>query len=407
MTEYRWKGIDQQGKSCRGKMFATTVSSLQKQLHEQGIALLEYRQSSLNTWFKKKIHTHQQITMLNLAHFFEQLSILLESGIPLSSALQTCSVQARPELLQKIIEAIIIDIHHGETFSHALSKHSTILPSSITSPLRNAEQTGSLSIICKDLSEYLTANQAIKTSVKHALLVPTITAIFAVGITLSILFFIVPHFEQLFQASHAALPVMTRRLFFLSTLLRSKWGLTFLSGSLLLLATSRFVQFRKLKRIFFGGLIKIPYINNIFFATLNLNFLSTLYLYVQAGLPLDLGVEQAQKMTTNTDYQAFLESIKISLTQGNSLESSLRKSKFPYLHSPTIISLIGVGEQSGNLQEMLKKSRTWQYSELMHTMNRISSLAGPFFMLLLGSFIAGLLITIYSPIFNLAMRPHL
>lgn len=399
MTEYRWKGIDQKGAPQKGIMVAASPESLRQQLQDQDIALLWHKQSHLKNIMHYRIGT-RKICSTDLALFFQHISILLEHGITLVKALQTCSSQSKSTELKKLITTLIPSIQHGKSFAQALEEHAPYFPNHLRFLLMIGEQTGSLAIICKNLGNHLHATQELKNKIKQTLLVPAVTGIFALVVTLLILLFIVPHFEELFKTSHLALPAVTQRIFFLSSLLKNPWTLALLSLPIFCLILMR----HHLKQLVHSLALKIPFIKNILLSVVSLTFLETLSLYVQTGLPLAQGLEQAQALVTCSEINKAIQSVTMLVLQGNSLEYALGQSRIE-LCSPTVISLIGVGEKAGNLDLMLEKSVTWQRSELTKKLDLISSLASPVLMIALGCLITALLVTIYLPIFNMALVP--
>lgn len=406
MTEYHWTGIDTNGIQKKGRTFAPSVEFLRQDLYGQGIALLQHRQPRLRRLLTYRINT-KTVSLTSLAAFFEHISILLENGIPLVKALKTCGDQtSSPELTQLIVR-LTPDVEEGKNFAQAFQMHAPYLPFYVRSLLALGQQTGSLGAICKNLSEHLSANQALKRRVTSTLMVPAITAAFAIVVTLLILVFIVPHFEQLFQASRLSLPVLTQRIFFISSTIRSPLGIGTISFFLLgLIALPRLIPTVQLRKWVYKLGSTIPYAKNILRMFTSLTFLETLSLYSKAGLSLIQSLEAAQILIIHPQFNTGIHNVIALVTQGNSLEQALTQCS-PALCSPTVISLIGVGQQTGNLDMMLEKSLLWQRSELCKKLETASTLANPLLMIILGGVITMLLVTIYLPIFNMALIPPL
>lgn len=406
MTEYHWTGIDSNGIQKTGRSFAPSVEFLRQDLYEQGIALLQHKQPRLKRLLCYRIKS-TTIALPILASFFEHIGILLENGIPLIKALKTCADQTSSPELKEFIYQLIPDVEKGKNFAQAFQTHAPYLPFYVQSLIAIGNQTGSLAIICKNLSEHLNASQALKQRVKSTLTVPVITAIFAVVITFLILVFIVPHFEKLFHSSRMSLPVITQRIFLMSSAIRSPLGIgiiSFLGFGLIMLP--RFIPTVQLRKWIYSFGSIIPYIKNILNLSNALTFLETLNLYSKAGLPLIQSLEAAQILITHPAFNAGIRRIITLVTQGTTLEQALKTSS-PSLCSPTVISLIGVGLQTGNIGLMLEKSVIWQRSELSKKLEMASMLANPILMIIIGCIITTLLITIYLPIFNMALIPPL
>lgn len=406
MTEYHWTGIDGNGMQKKGRTFAPSVEFLRQDLYEQGIALLQHRESRLKRLLAYRISA-KTVSLTSLAAFFEHISILLENGIPLVKALKTCRDQTSSSELKQLILHLIPDVEEGKNFAQAFQTHAPYLPFYVRSLLAIGHQTGSLGIICKNLSEHLSANQALKQRLKSTLIIPAITAIFAVIVTFLILVFIVPHFEKIFHASRLNLPALTQRIFFISSITRSPLGIGIIGFfGLGLIALQHLASTSRLKQWAYSLGSTIPYIKNILGMSTSLTFLETLNLYSKAGLPLIQGLKASQIVITHPGFNAGIRRVIALVTQGNSLEQALQICS-PALCSPTVISLIGVGQQTGNLDLMLEKSVIWQRSELSKKLETASTLANPLIMIILGGIITTLLITIYLPIFNMALIPPL
>ncbi|GEM_PF-2794548 len=406
MIEYHWKGIDKNGLSCKGKTVAPCVEDLRKNLYEQGIALLYHKEPRLKRLFSYRMTT-KNVSLSDFGSFFQHIGILLEHGIPLTKALQTCENQTSSTELKRLIALIIPDIEEGKNFAHAFQKHAPYLPFYVRSLLAVGQQTGSLGIICKNLSEHINANQALKRRVKSALLAPAITGIFAVIVTLLILVFIVPHFEQLFHTSRLNLPILTQRIFFISSTIRSPLGIGSICFAVLgIITLPRLISPSHLKQWAYSVGSTIPYFKNIVNMSTSLTFLEILSLYSKAGLPLVQSLEAAQILIVHPQFNASIRNLIVMVRQGNSLEQALEQS-WTALCSPTVISLIGVGLQTGTIDSMLEKSVAWQRSELSKRLETASSLANPALMIILGGVITVLLVTIYLPIFNMALVPPL
>lgn len=404
MIEYRWQGIDQYGVSKKGVSFALSQESLEQQLKFDGIALLECKEPFFKRLFNINILKKTKIDLIEKALFFQHVGTLLEHGIPIVKALKSAAHQAGAVNFKSIIIEIISDVEKGKKFSSSFCSHFPQEALKFSILLENAETTGSLGSVCKQIGNNIESIQSIKQSIRRAIATPALTAVFALIVTMAIILFVVPHFEELFRSSKTAIPTITQNLFVFSAWIKSQFGLVFLVGfSLGFIFIVRINKLRMLvKKIINFLLPSIPIFNHIFFDYIALSFLQTVSLYVNAGLPLIVGIDKAQEIISNlVAYSSFEKTIATRVMDGISLEKALYEFKIQFC-SPIIISLIGIGEQTGNLGKMLDKAICLQENQLYKRLETATTLVGPIFTIILGLFIAGLLIAIYLPIFGLA-----
>lgn len=403
MPTYQWEGIDVLGKLQRGTWEAYSPEMLRQHLIEQGIALLSY------TIYKRSLmrlmlSSRETIATADLILFFEHLGMLLSSGVDLVKALNSCAVQTNNKYFQKAIRRVLQQVLRGATLAEAMAKNLPNLEPQIIPLIVTGEQTGSLGAVCQSLGQHLSKHQELHKKVRQSLMLPGITLASALFITLLVILFVIPAFEELFAASHAQIPGSTKILITISHHLRSPYILFAVSSFILLVLLGMHLGKKSFKKVIDAIFSCISPIKNFVVAFQLIRFFDLLSLFLAAGFPLIEGLRRAQAALVTTQIEKPVHLIIETLEQGCSFETALNNNSkvFP----PAVVALIGVGEKTGNLEFMINKTALLLEKQLNEKLSFLTTILGPAVMIILGICIAVLLVVLYLPIFNIAAAPH-
>jgi type IV pilus assembly protein PilC len=403
MPRYQWEGINAEGKLQRGTWEASSQEALRQHLIEQGIALLRYAVCK-RSFLWLVITSRKTIATPDLIMFFEHLGMLLISGVDLVKALNSCAAQTSNKYFQKTIRRVLQEVLRGGTLAESIEHNIPNLEPHIIPLIVTGEQTGSLGIVCQSLGLHLSKYQELHKTIRQSLMLPGITLASAFFITLLVLLFVIPAFEELFITSHAKIPGSTKFLIAVSHNLSSQYILFAISSLILLvLLGMRFGRktFKNAVNTFFSC---IPLIKNFVVSCQLIRFFDLLALFLAAGFPLIEGLKRAQGALVESFIEKPVCQIVKALEQGCSFEKALNNNSkiFP----PAVVALIGVGEKTGNLELMINKTVLLLEKQLNEKLSFLTTILGPAVMILLGMCIAALLVVLYLPIFNIAATPR-
>ena len=337
----------------------------------------------------------------DLALFTRQFSVMLESGLPLVQCLEMLAKQQKKPVFQAILEKVGEDIQAGSTFSDALKKHPRFFDQSFANMVAAGEASGSLDRIFRRLSIFAEKNVKLKRSLLSAFLYPAIIVLASTAIVGGIMVWVVPVFSNLFQGLDTPLPLPTRIVIqasemIVQSLLPAMLG-AFLGGI-------GFVYYHRTpagRRVVDRAILSIPLIGPVVLKIGIAHFSRTLSTLLFSGIPILKGLEITARTAGNTILEdAFLEARK-DLEEGKTLAEPLERTRlFP--HAAT--QIVGVGEQTGELDQMLEKLADYYEEEADGALSNLLTALEPVMILTLGVTIGGIVISLYLPISTLIGR---
>ena len=395
---YAWRGIDREGKVVTGDMAATTPEEVRQRLREQRIRATriqrQYTWPAGLTWRRTPRTTARHITQ-----FTRQLATLLHADVPLLEAFQILERGENNAALQAILRSLHADIESGMALNLALRRH-VAFDVMYCNLVAVGEVAGMLDTMLERLANHLEKSEALRTTVRTALVYPAAVLGIATVVLVLILVFVVPAFQNIFHSFGAELPWLTRWVIALSESIQ-RYGLWLV----LCLAISTWWLRRKIeqrphwRRYLHGLLLRTPIAGPLTQHVCIARWTRTLATLFAAGVPLTEALEAVQGVTGHLLFQAATQAIQAQLIQGRALSLALESTEglFPSM----VVQMCAVGEESGTLDHMLEKTAEHFEHEVNSTVARLSTLLEPFIMVVLGSFIGGLVMALYLPIFQL------
>ena len=393
-TPFLWEGTDRRGKKVKGKSMAATEAAVRADLRRQGVV-----PSRIKKQGKSLFSGSAKITMGDIAIFSRQLATMLSAGIPLVQAFEIVGNGHENAAMQKLILAIKADVEGGSSLAEALSKHPLYFDDLFINLVEAGEQAGALETLLDKIATYKEKTEAIKKKIKKALTYPAAVLVVAFIVTVILLIFVIPAFEDLFQGFGADLPAFTRFVIDISVFVREQgWILALM----LIAAVSAFIYFKKRSRAMRHFLdrvaLKSPVIGPILQKAAIARYARTLSTMFNAGVPLVEALESVAGATGNIVYEEGVMRMKDEVATGQRLQQSMENTDlFPNM----VIQMIAVGEESGSLDEMSAKVADFYEEDVDNAVDNLSSLLEPMIMAILGVLVGGLVVAMYLPIFKM------
>lgn len=395
---YTWRGNDRQGKSLQGEMQADNKEAVVGHLQQQRIRPIRIqRQWPLPAWLTRT--QSPRIPAAAMVQMTRQLATLLHAGVPLLQSFEMLHRGLPPSTMQTLIHAIRLKIENGTALNQALRQHSAF-DAFYCNLVAAGEMAGMLDVVLDRLAHHLEKTQALKATVRSALVYPSAILIIAVTVLTLILVFVVPAFQAIFASFGAELPWLTRVVISLSKGLQQH-GLIDLAICLALGGWIRHeVKRRPRWQPYLQHLwLRVPIAGPLTRQICTARWTRTLATLFAAGVPLTEALDAVKKVTGNTLFHAATQSIQAQLLRGTSLSKALES--HAQLFPPMVGQMCAIGEESGALDHMLAKTAEYYEREVDRTVTRLSTLMEPFIMVVLGVLIGGLVMALYLPIFQL------
>jgi type IV pilus assembly protein PilC len=388
-----WQGRDRRGTKVNGRSMAATKDVVLSDLRKQGISPISVKKQSAGWGAGAKVNA------ADIAIFFRQLATMLGAGIPLVQAFEIIGAGHEKPAMQSLIMDVKSQIESGLTLAEALGKHPLHFDKLSVNLVHAGEHAGALETLLDKIATYKEKTEAIKKKIKKALFYPVTVLAIAIIVTIILLIFVIPQFEELFKGFGAALPPFTQMVIDLSQFVQHN-GIVMavvLGGAgwffFYTLKRSRPLQ-ERVDRL----LLRVPIVGPILVKAAIARYARTLATTFAAGVPLVEALTSVAGATGNIVYETAVLKMKDEVATGQRLQRAMDNTQlFPNM----VVQMIAVGEESGSLDQMAGKVADFYELEVDSAVDSMSSLLEPLIMAVLGVLIGGLVIAMYLPIFKL------
>ncbi len=343
---------------------------------------------------------HRGAKLEDTLAFFHQLSTLVTSGTPLLQALKIASAQCESTRLRAILEQITIRVSSGSTFHSAAASYPQIFEFQWIEAIRTGEVTGKMSQVLVELNKQIRDARETKRKVKASLMYPMILICVAVIAVTVMLWMVVPTFAKMFKDMDAKLPAITQYVVDASDFI-VHYGLYILvTVVVVVLVFKKFMKTENGKRYVGGSLMVLPSVGELMVQMAMYKFASNLSLLLKSGVPMLETINTVKGIFQNDPlYRDALERVSARVAAGKALYLSLQETG---LFLPMLTSMVQVGEESGQLAAVMEQIAPF-FKEKMETMVlKVTKMLEPIIIMFMGISIAGLMLAIYMPMFEMA-----
>ena len=341
-----------------------------------------------------------KVPQADLLVFFRQMSVMLKSGVPLSQALELLAENVTNKEFGSNIYDVSKRLGGGEELSTSLNNYPRIFSPIMIGLIEAGEAGGILSEVLERLASLIEAQSKIKGQITGALIYPVAIFVLAVTISLALLIFIVPTFDEMFKGMGAELPALTAFMLTLSRIVTSK-------GFLIIAPLAAFICFYLFKtsystksgRLFFDKLIlKIPLFGDLILKSELASMSDTLSTLINSGISIVEAIERCINASNNEVIRIALRRSISLVTQGQELSTSLETSKvIPRL----LVSMIKIGEETGALSFMLENLANFYKREVEEAVTVLTKAMEPAVIFVVAAIVGTIVISLYLPMFSL------
>jgi type IV pilus assembly protein PilC len=396
MATFSYKAKSQEGKDIAGKIEGRNKKEAVQILSKMD--LIVYRVEPINDLLNKEITIGKRLKSKDFVVFLRQFSTLIEAGILLVDAVELLAEQTESETLQQALENIADDIKAGQTLSGAMSHYPELFPVLLIQMIRSGEVSGQLDDVLERMATYYEKQHTLKQKVSTALTYPIVVASFAIIVTFFLLVAIVPVFADMYTQMGEELPVITQFVLGLSKFMRNFWWLFVVLGIAMLFVYRRMRQEDKGSYYLDFISLRLPIIGDFVQKAALARMTQTLSSLLNSSVPILQAVEVTSKVVGNEVIQNVLLDSRASLERGDSLAKPMEKH---WAIPPLITQMIRVGEQSGALDEMLKKVADIYEQEVNEASDKLQALIEPVLIIFLAVIVVVIVLAIVIPMFAL------
>ncbi|MEO0275635.1 MAG: type II secretion system F family protein [candidate division WOR-3 bacterium] len=398
MALFYYRGTTPDGKTVEGEMQAESQAEVIASLRKRNVIPVAIELKKKKALLSLEALTLGKVSASELALFTKQFGTMLEAGLPLLDALNTQYRQTRNRLLKNAIREIARDVEGGYTLAESMKKHKRVFSELYVNMVEAGEKGGALGEILARLAEYLEKMADIQRKIKGAMIYPIIVICVMIIAVAALLIFVIPTFADLYKGFGAQLPGLTRLVIGISN---------FVKGNILLIlailiGTIAFImgwyKTTSGKEVLDRVILRIPIIGPLVHKNSLARFARTLSTLLNSGVDLMEAMEITARTTGNRVVQHGIMRARNSIREGSTIARPLEQSRiFP----PLVVQMVAIGEQSGNLDEMLSKVADFYDKEVDAAVEALTTALEPIIMVILGGIVGTMVISMYLPIFKL------
>ena len=352
---------------------------------------------------RKSISFSSKVKMTDLSIFCRQLAIAVNAGVPLRDAIEGISMELEHPVLKRVSEDIVSQLHEGHSFSAAVESHPQVFNSMFQGLIRVAEESGKLPSTLRQLADYIEKSDKLQRRIKAMASYPIFIGIFFIVVCTIMTLFILPRFTAIFGDQGAELPPFTVLVFginefFVSNFLPIFGSIVAISGGLFFYGRTPAGAFQ-LDRF----KLSIPHAGVSLKKYILARFCRSMSIMVHSGVPITKALEICAEATGNLLIRRSVLNAREKIMTGNRIAASLDQSGiFPGL----IIRMVSVGEDSGQLPEVLDKVSDLYEDQVEVSIMATMALFEPLIICIFGAFVLTIVLAIYMPIFSISGSMH-
>ena len=407
MEAFTYKGISD-GKYVDGEIEALNLDEASHKLKEQKIIITNIERSS-----KKKKSTEKdkkkgkglslfgkkKAKVEDVLMFSKQFATMVKAGLPILQVLGMLRDQIESPAMKDVIEDIRKSLEGGVTLSKCFEKYPELFDNIYVNLIKAGEASGKLDVFLLKIVESLEKKENIKKKIKSALMYPSIMFTVAITVSVFMLIKVVPVFAKMYDGMGIELPAATATIMGMSDFLRGTGGQIMFLTLVIFFIVFKYLTKKneKIKYAWHKQVLKLPIFGDMILKSMLARISLIMGNLSAAGVNLLESLEIAKSVSTNVVVLESLENVKKGVFSGDTLTKLFLKDP---LFPPTFGQLISVGEQTGQLDEMFGSVAKYYEAEFDTVVDNLSSLIEPIMIVFMGVMIGGLMIAMYSPIFN-------
>ena len=403
MANYAYQCRDSRGEMVTGTIIADTVADAGQLLRSEGKFVVKLAQSrgkeAAPNQVARPVGSGRTANKDDVIDFTHQMSILVDTGVPIGEALESVSDQCTSASFKVVLSDVSDAVHGGNSLSHALSRHPKVFPDVMVSMLEASEASGTMGQMLDRISTYMGKERRAVKQIRGAMAYPAFMLVMSVGTALALLVVVLPRFAGIYASRGAALPLPTRILMTASDVALNYWYV------LVFLLVATIVGSVWVSRVTWGrrmidmAKLRIPIMNTVFINYYINRAMRTMGTMIAAGVPVLDVVGLTRKIAQNVHFQDMWTEVDDGLRRGSQLSEPLFESA---IMPKAIARMIAAGEIAGRLGDVLERIADFSENEFDEAVKRLTQFIEPAMILVMGVMIGGVAISLLLPIFSVS-----
>lgn len=396
MAVFNYKVVDRDGKNKKGTIEAPNRDGAEKKLKSEGYSIMSLTEQSSPLGdiglFKKKVKSR------DLGVFCKQFSAVIKAGVTIISALELMGDQIENKTLRKAIQDARTYVEKGGTLADAFRVNPDVFPPIMINMVAAGEMSGNLEICLDRLVEHFEKDNALTSKIKGAMVYPIVVLCVMVVVVIVVLVAVIPNFADMFADMGTQLPLATRIMMAAADFVKYKWWLLIIIIAAIVFGIKFFKKTPFGEQLFANIGLKAPIFGNLNIKTACSRFARTMSTLMASGISMIDAVEQVAKMMDNKIIRDGLLDAKIQVSKGVPLSKPLKDME---MLPPMLSAMTKIGEETGDIEEMLSKVADYYDEEVEAATNSLTAAMEPLIMVLLAGIVGMIVAAVYGPIMSM------
>ncbi len=397
MPTYIWEGKTKAGELRSGTYTAASEDVVAERLRQQGLTITKVKRKPVEINLPK---LGSGVKLRDKVVFTRTFSTMIDAGLPIVQSLDMLANQSENYHFRRVLAGVKGEVESGKSLSEAMATYPRVFDELFRNLIAAGEAGGILDIICRRLATYMEKAAALRRQVLRALVYPSVILVVGVLVVIVMMTRVLPVFEKMFKDLGAgSLPAPTRMVLAISHFVADQLLLGLGVLAIVGVATWFALRTPKGRYYFHAMLLKLPIIGPVLRKIAVARFTRTLGTLLTSGVPILDALEIVARTSGNAVVEKAILYTRGKIEEGKDIATPLLETAiFP----PMVVQMIGVGEQTGAMDDMLQKIADFYEDEVDVAVAAMTSLLGPLMVVMLGGAVGGMLIAMYMPIFEVA-----
>lgn len=392
---YSYRAVNEFGEVIDATTEAENEAAIMAMLRNQG-----YRPISIEEKVQSKAFSfgNTRLVLKDIIVFSRQLSTMLRAGMDLNRCLDVLADQSESKKLRSSLLDISASVKKGTTLSKSMEQQGDAFPSLLKRSVESGEMSGQMAEIIEKMADHYERDMAVRRRIKGAMTYPIILLVVMVIAVTILLTKVMPNFVGMFESAGMEMPALTQMVMNLSDLLVKHGILVFLAIVAVVVGIQMLLRNHDARVAWDRTKIKMPVIGKYISKIVTARFTRTLSTMLYSGLPIVAALKAAGETTDNKYVEEMINRSVEGIEKGMSMTAELtRTGIFP----PMMLSMVGIGEESGNLDDMLERTADYYDAEMQSAIDALVTMMEPLMVVLMGVVIGTIVIAMYLPMFDM------
>lgn len=397
MASFNYVAIEASGKQKKGTIEAANEAAAKNALKAEGLIPVSIEvPNALNK--EISINIGKKVKAKDLAIFCKQFESILHAGVTVIQALHMITDQVENKHLKKALDNTRILVEKGETLADAMRAQDDIFPPILLNMVEAGEASGSLEVSFRRMAEQFEKDNKTAGMIKQAMIYPCVLLVVVMGVVALMLMYVIPQFKETLEGAGSSLPAITVFVMNISNGLIHWWPIV-LGVVIALVVSIRIFVKTETGAVVVGRLIlKIPLAGDLSVKSAAARLARTLSTLMASGIPMVTAIEIVTKIMSNRIIQKVLEEAKKDVERGTPLSQPLEASGvFP----PLLYNMAAIGEETGNMEEMLEHAADFYEDEVEAATKAITSVMEPLIIVLMAGIVVPIMLAIMAPMMSI------